>query len=149
LITVSADILMVGEVAETLFFHEHVVNIVKVVLSDKTDNSGEDGGDTVLPQARCEYRDGCRQTGQAMVGKVAATLFIDAHVVIIVKVVLSDGTSNVGEGGGNTVPPQARCDYRDCCRWTGQEMVGTVAATLFFRKHVVGIMMVTVGQDKQ
>jgi len=140
---------MVGEVTETLFFHKHVVSIVKVVLSDEIDNSGEDGGDTVLPQARCKYCDVCRWTGQAMVGKVAATLFIDEHVVVILKVVLSDGTSNVGEISGNTVLLRVRCDYRDGCRRTGQEMVGTVAATLFFRKHVVGIVMTAVGRDKQ
>ena len=36
LIVVSADILMVGKVVATLFFHEHMVIIVKVVLLDGT-----------------------------------------------------------------------------------------------------------------
>ena len=36
MIVVSADILMVGKVVATLFFHEHMVIIVKVVLLDGT-----------------------------------------------------------------------------------------------------------------
>ena len=86
MIVVSADILMVGKVVATLFFHEHMVSIVKVVLSDGTSNGGEGGGDAVISRARCEYRDG--RMGRSMVGKVAATLFFREHVVIIVMVVV-------------------------------------------------------------
>jgi len=60
-----------------------------------------------------------------------------------------DGTSNGGEGGGSDALPQARCDYRDGCRRTGRTTVEKVVATLFFHKYVVGIVIVTVGQNEQ
>jgi len=82
-------------------------------------------------------------------GEVAAIRFFHKHVVSIMKVVLLDGTSNGGEGGGDTVLPRARCEYHDGCCQTGQRMVGKVAAMLLFFKHVVGIVMVAVRRDKQ
>jgi len=80
---------------------------------------------------------------------MAAILFFHEHVMSIVTVVLSDGTSNDGKGCGNAVLLRARYKYCGGCRRTGRAMVGKVAATLFFRKHVVSIVMVIVRRNKQ
>jgi len=50
--------------------------------------------------------------------------------------------SNGGEGGGDAVLLQARCDYCDDGHRIGRVMAGKVAATLFVHKHVVSIVKV-------